>query len=89
MGGRLDATNVIENPKLSVITAVDYDHQHYLGTTLTEIAREKSGIIRRGVPTVVAVQPEEGAVLLKQDRGEAKRIPFAAIKEARLTFRIS
>ncbi len=59
LGGRLDATNVIEKPQLSVITAVDYDHQHYLGTTLTEIAREKAGIIKRGIPTVVGVQAEE------------------------------
>lgn len=59
LGGRLDATNVIENPLVSVITAIDYDHQDYLGDTLTEIAREKAGIIKRHVPVVVAVQPDE------------------------------
>lgn len=59
LGGRLDATNVIDSPKLAVITAVDYDHQQHLGTTLTEIAREKAGIIKRGIPAVVAVQSEE------------------------------
>ena len=47
MGGRLDATNVIE-PKVSVITDISLDHQKYLGNTVSEIAREKAGIIRRG-----------------------------------------
>ena len=47
MGGRLDATNVIE-PRVSVITDISLDHQKYLGNTVAEIAREKAGIIRRG-----------------------------------------
>src|SRR5438552_14561297 len=47
MGGRLDPTNVIE-PKVSVITDISLDHQKYLGNTVSEIAREKAGIIRRG-----------------------------------------
>ena len=50
LGGRLDATNVIDAPRLSVITAIDYDHQQYLGDTLTAIAHEKAGILKRGVP---------------------------------------
>ena len=45
MGGRLDATNVVE-PRLSIITDVSLDHQNYLGNTVAEIAREKAGIIR-------------------------------------------
>jgi hypothetical protein len=48
LGGRLDATNVVEEPKMTVITPVDYDHQQYLGETLPEIAGEKAGIIKRG-----------------------------------------
>jgi dihydrofolate synthase / folylpolyglutamate synthase len=59
LGGRLDATNVIANVAASVITAVDYDHQQYLGDTLTEIAREKAGILRKSVPAVISPQPDE------------------------------
>jgi dihydrofolate synthase/folylpolyglutamate synthase len=58
LGGRLDATNVVD-PLLSVITPIDYDHQQYLGGTLLEIAREKAGIIKPGRPVVLAPQPEE------------------------------
>jgi dihydrofolate synthase/folylpolyglutamate synthase len=59
LGGRLDATNVVDRPKLTAITMIDYDHQHYLGSTLSEIAREKAGILKRDVPCVVGRQPEE------------------------------
>lgn len=56
LGGRLDATNVIDRPELTVITPVDLDHQAFLGDTLPQIAAEKAGIIKRGVPCVVAPQ---------------------------------
>lgn len=59
LGGRLDATNVVERPALTVITPVDLDHQQYLGETLPEIAGEKAGIIKRGRPCVVSVQQEQ------------------------------
>lgn len=59
LGGRLDATNVIARPALSIITTIDYDHQQYLGNTLTEIAREKAGILKRDVAAVIAPQPDE------------------------------
>jgi len=59
LGGRLDATNVVDRPKLAVITAIDYDHQQHLGITLTLIAREKAGILKRKVPAIVGVQPDE------------------------------
>jgi dihydrofolate synthase/folylpolyglutamate synthase len=58
LGGRLDATNVIDRPALSIITPVALDHQQYLGDTLEEIAGEKAGIIKRGVPVVVGPQQE-------------------------------
>lgn len=58
LGGRLDATNVVERPALTVITPVDLDHQQYLGETLEEIAGEKAGILKRGVACVVAPQHE-------------------------------
>lgn len=59
LGGRLDATNVIPKPALSVITTIDYDHQQYLGNTLTAIAHEKAGILKSGVPAVIGAQPDE------------------------------
>lgn len=56
LGGRLDATNVIDQPRLSVITPVDFDHAEFLGTDLAGIAEEKAGILKRGVPAVIARQ---------------------------------
>ncbi|MEO1705379.1 MAG: folylpolyglutamate synthase/dihydrofolate synthase family protein [Pseudomonadota bacterium] len=56
LGGRLDATNVVAEPRLTIITPVDLDHQKFLGETLPEIAGEKAGIIKRGVPCIVARQ---------------------------------
>ena len=49
LGGRLDATNVIDRPRLTVITPVSIDHQQYLGETLPEIAGEKAGILKHGI----------------------------------------
>lgn len=59
LGGRLDATNVIDAPELTVITPISIDHEQFLGDTLTKIATEKAGIIKRGVPCVVGPQPDE------------------------------
>jgi len=64
LGGRLDATNVI-TPRLSIITPVSIDHQQYLGETLAEIAGEKAGIIKRGVPVVVGPQSPEGLEVIE------------------------
>jgi dihydrofolate synthase/folylpolyglutamate synthase len=55
LGGRLDATNVI-HPEICLITPVAYDHEAYLGSTLSSIATEKAGILKPGVPVVVAAQ---------------------------------
>jgi len=59
LGGRLDATNVIDTPALTIITPVSIDHEQFLGDTLARIAGEKAGIIKRGVPCVVGPQPDE------------------------------
>ncbi len=59
LGGRLDATNVIDRPVVSVITSIGLDHQQYLGDTIEEIAREKAGILKRGVIGVVGAQSVE------------------------------
>lgn len=59
LGGRLDATNIVPKPALSVITPVSIDHADFLGDTIPQIAAEKAGIIKPGVPCVVARQPDE------------------------------
>ena len=56
LGGRLDATNVIDRPAVSVITSIGLDHQQYLGETIEEIAREKAGILKRGCIGIVGAQ---------------------------------
>lgn len=65
LGGRLDATNVVDQPRLTIITPVDLDHQQYLGETLPEIAGEKAGIIKRGVPCVVGPQQDEALEVIE------------------------
>jgi dihydrofolate synthase/folylpolyglutamate synthase len=59
LGGRLDATNVIDTPLATVITRVSIDHTDFLGPTLSEIATEKAGIIKRNVPAIIAAQQRE------------------------------
>lgn len=58
LGGRLDSTNIV-TPQVSVITRIDFDHENFLGHSLREIAGEKAGIIKRGVPVVIAEQHQE------------------------------
>jgi len=65
LGGRLDATNVVAQPALTTITPVSIDHQQYLGETLAEIAGEKAGILKRGVPCVVGPQAEAGLEVIE------------------------
>ncbi|PWE33463.1 bifunctional folylpolyglutamate synthase/dihydrofolate synthase [Maritimibacter sp. 55A14] len=65
LGGRLDATNVVDRPAATAITPVSVDHQQYLGETLAEIAGEKAGIIKRGVPCVVGPQEEAGLAAIE------------------------
>ncbi|MEQ8257792.1 MAG: folylpolyglutamate synthase/dihydrofolate synthase family protein [Roseovarius confluentis] len=60
LGGRLDATNVVAKPALTIITPVSMDHEQYLGDTLAKIAGEKAGILKRGVTCIVGPQDEEG-----------------------------
>ena len=59
LGGRLDATNVVKNPLITVLTSISLDHQKFLGTSLAEIAREKAGIIKPGHPCVVGRQSSQ------------------------------
>lgn len=64
LGGTLDSTNVI-TPILQVITSISFDHTNLLGNTLEEIAKEKTGIIKRGIPTVIYPQKEEALKVIK------------------------
>ncbi len=65
LGGRLDATNVVEKPRLTIITPVSLDHQAFLGDTVAAIAGEKAGIIKRGVPVIVGPQTDEGLAVIE------------------------
>lgn len=77
LGGRLDSTNVI-TPLLSVITNISYDHQNLLGDTLPQIAYEKAGIIKPGIPVVIGERHAESApVFLEKARACAAPIVFA------------
>jgi dihydrofolate synthase/folylpolyglutamate synthase len=72
LGGRLDATNMIERPLVTGIAALGIDHQQFLGGSLAEIAGEKAGIAKRGVPLVVLAQPaaaEEPILRIAAERG--------------------
>ena len=74
LGGRLDATNVIRQPAVTVLTPISLDHQQYLGDTLSQIGREKAGILKPGTPCVVASQPNEAMqsiIATAQDLGVA------------------
>ncbi|HEX4409706.1 MAG TPA: folylpolyglutamate synthase/dihydrofolate synthase family protein [Xanthobacteraceae bacterium] len=66
LGGRLDATNVVDKPLASIITRISLDHAEFLGTTLTSVATEKAGIIKAGVPVVVAGQPREVLAVIER-----------------------
>lgn len=74
LGGRLDATNVMENPLAAIVTPVDLDHQAFLGDTISEIAGEKAGIFRRGCPAVIAQQSAEAMSVLQD---HARRVGAA------------
>lgn len=77
LGGRLDATNVVERPALTIITPVSIDHQQFLGETLPEIAGEKAGILKRGVPVIVGPQDESGLQVIER-RAERLGAPVLA-----------
>ena len=68
LGGRFDATNVIEKPLAAVVTPIGMDHSEYLGDTVAKIAAEKAGIFKRGAPSVIALQdyPDAQAVLERE-----------------------
>lgn len=71
LGGRLDATNLVK-PKVSIITHIGYDHTHLLGSKLSQIAGEKAGIIKTGVPVISARQKSEALAVIKQQARRRK-----------------
>jgi dihydrofolate synthase / folylpolyglutamate synthase len=77
LGGRLDSTNII-TPQISVVTNISLDHMNMLGNTLTEIAGEKAGIIKKNIPVVIGETQEESApVFIKKAKAEDAPIVFA------------
>jgi len=72
LGGRLDATNVVDQPRVSVISPISHDHADFLGDTLTSIATEKAGIIKAGVPAAVGAQPREALAVIERQAARLK-----------------
>lgn len=77
LGGRLDATNMVDNPLSTVITPVSLDHEQFLGSELGGIAREKAGIAKTGVPLILAPQPAEALKAILNVAAEVKALPVA------------
>lgn len=77
LGGRLDATNIV-TPRVTVITSLSYDHTAVLGNTLAEIAGEKAGIIKEGIPVVASPQVEEARLVLERVAAE-KNVPLVQV----------
>lgn len=69
LGGRLDATNVIDHPLATIITRISIDHTDFLGDSLGKIAAEKAGILKRGVPAVIASQNREALAVIERQAG--------------------
>ena len=76
LGGRLDATNLIDKPRLTCITQVAMDHQHFLGDTIEDIMGEKAGILKKDVTCIAANQPSRKGVLTLKKAGEEKSAPI-------------
>ena len=76
LGGRLDATNVVENPLACIITSISRDHTEYLGETIPEIAGEKAGIIKPGVPVIYDGHRKDAAEVIAERAKENKSPAF-------------
>src|SRR5229473_1143259 len=72
LGGRLDATNVVDHPLAAVITPVSFDHAEHLGDTIGQIAAEKAGILKSGVPAIVAAQPRQALAAIERQAARVK-----------------
>lgn len=86
LGGRFDATNVLERPAASIIMPISLDHQAYLGDRVELIAAEKAGIIKQGCPVVIGEQPEEDARDVLISTAERLKAPFTVYGQDFLAF---
>ena len=86
LGGRLDATNTV-TPVLSIITGISLEHTAYLGSTLSEVAREKAGIIKPGIPVICGPMPEEALAEIRKNAAE-KHSALTAVSAYQGEFRI-
>ena len=84
LGGRLDSTNIIESPILSVITGIALDHTAILGETIEKIAFEKAGIIKEGVPTLFGGE-DEGAERVIRAHADEMKSPFYLSSDIKMT----
>lgn len=78
LGGRFDATNVVERPLASVVTPVSMDHMEFLGDTIAAIAREKAGIFKRGCPAVIGFQGDAARDVLEREAVRAGALRVVA-----------
>ncbi len=76
LGGRLDATNIIENPIITIINEISIDHTNFLGSNIKQIAKEKAGIIKRNSPVVVGKQKKEATEIIKKIANKSKAKTF-------------
>jgi len=72
LGGRLDATNVIEHPLATIVTRIAIDHTDFLGGTIEKIAAEKAGILKRGTPAIIAAQPRDALAVIERHAARLK-----------------
>jgi dihydrofolate synthase/folylpolyglutamate synthase len=72
LGGRLDATNVVDNPLATIITRISVDHTDFLGNSLEKIATEKAGILKHGVPAVIASQPRDALAVIERQAAKLR-----------------
>ena len=89
LGGRLDATNVVENPALSVITSIGMDHMNFLGDTIEEIAVEKAGIVKNNAPVIIAPQKYSSAVTAIEEIASKRRAEIMSLIDDNFDFEIT
>ena len=86
LGGRLDATNSVEEKAVTVITRIGIDHTAYLGDTISQIAGEKAGILRKGCPAVYLTEPQQACEVIRET---AARVGAPAFELSREAWRIN
>ena len=78
LGGKLDSTNVLDRPAATIITPIARDHEHFLGSDLAGIARQKAGIMRKDVPCIIARQSPEVAATLREEAADIGALLYEA-----------